>query len=89
MNFTQNIRLTMTEIVAQLKNYDAIILDVQKEIYGKEGVLNNAYKDIKKGHPHYPMKLEMITQLNLDRLNLEQNKRSHKRYSDELMNRIK
>lgn len=88
MNLTQ-IKLTTTEIVAQLKNYESIILDVQKEIYGKEGVLNNAYKDIKKGHPHYPMKLEMMTQLNLDRLNLVQNKRSYQRLGDELVNRLK
>lgn len=86
---TAQIKLTMTEIVAQLKNYESVILDIQKEIDGKEGVLNNAYKDIKKGHPHYPNKLDMITQLNLDRLSLEQNKKKHARLSDELVNRIK
>jgi hypothetical protein len=88
MNTTQKIKLTIGEIRLQLKNYSAIIFDIQKEIYGKEGVLNNAYKDIKKGHPHYPMKLEMLTQLNLDRINLKQNKEKYNELADVLVNQI-
>lgn len=84
----QKIKLTIDEIRLQLKNYNAIISDIQKEIHGKEGVLNNAYKDIKKGHPHYPMKLEMLTQLNLDRINLKQNKEKYDELADELVNKI-
>jgi hypothetical protein len=88
MNITQKIKLSIGELRQQLKNYSAIIADIQKEIDAKESILGNAYRDIKKGHPHYDMKLEMMTQLNIDRINLKQNKEKYNELADVLVNKI-
>lgn len=77
--------LTTTELLSAIKKYDDIILDEQNEIKAKEFILENAYRDIKRGHPHYPNKLEMITQLNLDRLNLKGNIDKRQELSDQVM----
>jgi hypothetical protein len=46
------------------------VKELTAEIAGKNSVLNNAFKDVEKGHPHWEVKSFILKQLPIDEKNL-------------------
>ena len=69
-----NREMTRGEKIALLfkkaKELPEFIADLEQEIRGKESVLNGAYKDFKKGHPHFSFKKQMEENLVKDKKDL-------------------